>query len=146
MPSSTTKVARVLHAASRLCTDSSARRSTRICVGVTCTRGTGEYLQREGIAVTIVNKVREGRPHIVDMMKDGHIALVFNTTEGAQAISDSRSIRRTALLGKIPYSTTMAGARALVQAMTAIANAGPKGLDVLPLQSYVGAIAAQKAA
>ena len=80
-----------------------------------------------------VNKVREGRPHIVDMMKDGHSALVINTTAGAQSISDSFSIRRTALLQKIPYSTTLSGSIALVAAIKAV-RAG--GLDVRPLQSY----------
>jgi carbamoyl-phosphate synthase large subunit len=104
---------------------------------VVATRGTAQYLQEKGHAVTIVNKVREGRPHIVDMMKDGHIQLVINTTEGAKSIADSFSIRRTALLGKIPYSTTLAGARALVQAIYAIRQSG--GLDVRPLQKYFGA-------
>ncbi|MFM9890481.1 MAG: carbamoyl-phosphate synthase large subunit [Rickettsiales bacterium] len=103
---------------------------------VTCTRGTGEHLKAQGIGVSIVNKVREGRPHIVDAMKDGHIALVFNTTEGAQAIADSASIRRTALFGKIPYSTTLSGARAMVQALASLSRSA-KGLDVCPLQSYV---------
>jgi len=113
---------------------------------VVCTRGTGEYLQLQGLPIEIVNKVREGRPHVVDAMKDGRIAMVFNTTEGTASIADSYSIRRTSLLGKIPYSTTISGARAMVQAIAAIAKAGPKGLDVSPLQSYVGAIVAKKAA
>ena len=110
---------------------------------VVCTRGTGEYLQAKGIDVKIVYKVREGRPHIVDHMKDAGIQLVFNTTEGAQAIADSAAIRRTALFGKIPYSTTIAGSRAMVQAITAIAGK-PGGLDVAPLQSYFPAKAAKK--
>ncbi len=102
---------------------------------IVCTRGTGEYLQLQGLPVEIVNKVHEGRPHIVDMMKDGKIQLVFNTTDGAQAITDSASIRKTALFGKIPYSTTMAGARAMAQAIATIVQT-PSGLDVAPLQSY----------
>ena len=101
-----------------------------------CTRGTGQYLHEKNLAVTIVNKVHEGRPHIVDAMKDGAIAMVLNTTEGEKAIADSASIRRTALFGKIPYSTTISGARAMVQAIAAIANA-PEGLQVMPLQEYV---------
>jgi carbamoyl-phosphate synthase large subunit len=113
---------------------------------VVCTRGTGDYLKLQGLPIELVNKVREGRPHIVDMMKDGNIAMVFNTTEGLQAIEDSRSIRRTALLGKIPYSTTISGARAMVQAIAALKKAGTKGLEVAPLQSYVGGNAARKAA
>jgi carbamoyl-phosphate synthase large subunit len=104
--------------------------------GVVCTRGTGQYLHEKNLAVTIVNKVHEGRPHIVDAMKDGAIAMVLNTTEGEQAIADSASIRRTALFGKIPYSTTISGARAMVQAIAAIAHA-PDGLQVMPLQDYV---------
>ena len=80
-----------------------------------------------------VNKVSEGRPHIVDLMLSGGIQLVFNTTEGAQAIADSFSLRRTALTNSIPYYTTVAGARAAVQAIGAL-RAG--SLEVAPLQSY----------
>ncbi len=101
---------------------------------VIATRGTKNYLEQQGLEVKLVNKVREGRPHIVDLLKDGQIALVINTTEGATALADSFSIRRTALLGKTPYSTTIAGARALVQAMDAIKNHG--GLEVKALQEY----------
>lgn len=110
---------------------------------VVCTRGTGEYLLAQGIAVEIVNKVHEGRPHIVDRMKDGQIQLVFNTTDGAQAIADSASIRKTALFGKIPYSTTIAGARAMAQAIATIIKT-PGGLTVAPLQSYFAQYAAKK--
>jgi carbamoyl-phosphate synthase large subunit len=78
--------------------------------------------------------VHEGRPHIVDMLKDGKIALVINTTEGGQSVSDSFSIRRTALLGKIPYYTTIAGAKAIASAISAINTGG--GLDVRSIQSY----------
>jgi carbamoyl-phosphate synthase large subunit len=99
------------------------------------TRGTASLLQAKGIKVDIVNKVREGRPHIVDLMKDGKVALVMNTTEGAAAIADSFSIRRTALLGKIPYTTTMPGARALVKALEALSNSD-EGFTVRPLQAY----------
>jgi carbamoyl-phosphate synthase large subunit len=105
---------------------------------VVCTRGTGEYLRAQGLDVALVNKVREGRPHIVDMMKDGHIQMVFNTTEGEQAIADSYSIRRTALLGKIPYSTTISGARAMVQAIASV-NGEKDGLSVASLQEYLAA-------
>ncbi len=101
---------------------------------IVATKGTAHYLEKDNIPVTQVNKVLEGRPHIVDIMKDGGIDLVINTTEGAASISDSFSIRRTALLNKIPYSTTMAGAKALVQAIVRTKQAS--GLDVAPLQSY----------
>ena len=110
---------------------------------VICTRGTGEYLQQQGLNVTIVNKVHEGRPHIVDLMKDGKIAMVLNTTEGARAIADSASIRRTALFSKIPYSTTISGAEAMVQAIAAIRE-NPAGLGVAPLQSYLANVVAKK--
>ena len=87
------------------------------------------------LAVTRVNKVYEGRPHIVDAMKDGAIDLVFNTTEGAQALKDSHSIRRTALMQKIPYYTTVAGSQAAVQAIQALRDTT---LGVAPLQAYAG--------
>jgi carbamoyl-phosphate synthase large subunit len=97
------------------------------------TRGTAQFLAAAGIAVTPVNKVLEGRPHIVDMMLNGEVQLVFNTTEGAQAIADSFSLRRTALTNAIPYYTTVAGARAAVQAIAALKGGN---LEVAPLQSY----------
>ena len=81
-----------------------------------------------------MNKVLEGRPHIVDQMKDGQVQLVFNTTEGAKALSDSKDIRRTALLNKIPYYTTLAGAVAATQAIQALKA---DTLDVAPLQEYL---------
>ena len=101
---------------------------------VIATRGTAEFLTRKGLIVTTINKVQEGRPHIVDSMKDGLIHLVINTTEGAQSIADSFSIRQTALLGKIPYSTTLSGSRALAHAIAAMKQ--PRGLDVRSLQEY----------
>ncbi len=101
------------------------------------TSGTAKYLQEQGLEVEVVNKVREGRPHIVDMLKDNEIALVLNTTEGAAAIADSFSIRRTTLLMKLPYYTTIAGAKAATQAIAAIKNGG--GLDVRSIQSYFAA-------
>jgi len=100
---------------------------------IVATDGTATHLQQSGLNVARVNKVYEGRPHIVDAMKDGTIALVFNTTEGAQALKDSLSIRRTALMQKIPYYTTAAGAAAAVQSIAALRTTV---LDVAPLQSY----------
>jgi len=101
---------------------------------VIATRGTRRALEAHGIACEQVNKVLEGRPHIVDLMKNGAAHLVFNTTEGAKALSDSKDIRRTALLYHIPYYTTLAGALAATRAIKALA-AGT--LTVAPLQSYV---------
>ena len=75
---------------------------------VLATKGTAAYLENAGHKVATVNKVLEGRPHIVDAMKDGEVALVFNTSEGAQSIADSFALRRTALLNHIPYYTTVA--------------------------------------
>ncbi|MFN3954185.1 MAG: carbamoyl-phosphate synthase large subunit [Pararhodobacter sp.] len=83
------------------------------------TSGTAKWLAAHGAQTTAVAKVYEGRPNIVDRMKNGEIALVFNTTEGAQAIADSREIRTCALMDKIPYFTTAAGAIAAVAAMQA---------------------------
>ena len=97
------------------------------------TRGTARYLEEAGLTVELVNKVLEGRPHIVDQMLSGEVQLIFNTTEGAQAIADSFSLRRTALTIGIPYYTTVAGARAAVQAIEAL-RAG--SLEVASLQSY----------
>jgi carbamoyl-phosphate synthase large subunit len=86
---------------------------------IVATRGTGQWLKREGIASTPVNKVYEGRPNIVDRLKSDDIALVVNTTDGTQAVSDSRDIRAVALSDKIPYYTTAAGAASAVAAMKA---------------------------
>jgi len=97
------------------------------------TRGTVDYLNRQGIDVEPVRKVLEGRPHIVDRITDGGVQLVFNTTEGAQAIADSFSLRRAAISSNVPYYTTVAGARAAVEAIRAL-RAGD--LEVAPLQSY----------
>ena len=100
---------------------------------VIATRGTARYLEAAGLPVRVVNKVLEGRPHIVDALKNGEVQLVFNTTEGRQALADSLSIRRTALQMKVPYYTTMAGAAASVEAIAALREGA---LDVRPLQSY----------
>src|SRR3984893_6056566 len=98
------------------------------------TNGTARVLADQGLAVACINKVSAGHPHIVDLMLSGGVHLVFNTTEGAQAIADSFSLRRTALTTDIPYYTTVAGARAAVQAIAAL-RAG--SLEVAPLQSYL---------
>ena len=102
---------------------------------VLSTRGTAIFMAEQGLdKVGMVNKVREGRPHIIDLLKDGKIDLVINTTEGKLALEDSFSIRRTALMDKVPYSTTLPGAKALVDAIEA--NAGAGGLEVKALQRY----------
>jgi carbamoyl-phosphate synthase large subunit len=94
-----------------------ARRLTTIGIGLVATRGTARALSDAGIPCTIVNKVAEGRPHVVDMLKNDEIQLIVNTTEGKTAIADSYAIRRSALHHKVLYATTLAGARAMVMAM-----------------------------
>jgi carbamoyl-phosphate synthase large subunit len=100
---------------------------------VIATGGTHSFLEGQGLEVGRVKKVLEGRPHIVDAMKNGEVQLVFNTTEGKQSLLDSFSLRRTALTMKIPYYTTVSGALAAAQAVKAV-KAGT--LEVRPLQSY----------
>ncbi len=100
---------------------------------VLTTAGTGAWLREQGVETEFVRKVLEGRPHIVDAMKNGEVQLVFNTTEGKQSLSDSFEIRRTALMMKIPYYTTSAGALAAAQAIT---TAPLEALEVRALQSY----------
>ena len=100
---------------------------------VVATGGTADFLRKHGIEAERVNKVLEGRPHIVDLMKDGKVQLVFNTVDGAIALTDSFTLRRTALMNKIAYYPTVAGAKASVEGIAAL-RAGP--LDVAPLQSY----------
>jgi len=96
-----------------------ARDLTAMGFQIVATRGTAAWLAEHGVTSEGVAKVYEGRPNIVDRLKNGEIALVMNTTEGAQAISDSRDIRRVALMDKIPYFTTAAASIAAVAAMKA---------------------------
>jgi carbamoyl-phosphate synthase large subunit len=102
---------------------------------ILATRGTKRHLEANGIPCERINKVLEGRPNIVDAIKNGEVALVFNTTEGAKALTDSSEIRRTALLYHIPYYTTISGALAVTKAISAM-RAGI--LEVAPLQKYIG--------
>jgi carbamoyl-phosphate synthase large subunit len=98
---------------------------------VIATSGTCAFLNGEGVPAEPIKKVLEGRPNIVDAMKNGDVQLVFNTTEGKQSLEDSFSLRRTALMGKIPYYTTTAGALAAAQAIGT-----EETLEVRALQSY----------
>ncbi|MEG8020015.1 carbamoyl-phosphate synthase large subunit [Sphingomonas aerolata] len=100
---------------------------------IVATGGTAEHLARAGLPVETVNKVAQGRPHIVDRIKDGDIALIFNTTEGWQSLKDSQPIRASALGQRIPYFTT---APASLEAAKAIAKLSTHSLEVRPLQSY----------
>ena len=96
-----------------------SRNLRRLGYEIVATRGTARALDAAGVRCRTVNKVLEGRPHVVDMLKNGEIDMIVNTTEGSQAIADSYAIRRTALQYRVPYFTTMAGARALVEAIRA---------------------------
>ncbi len=100
---------------------------------VVATGGTADYLAEQGIAIERVNKVAEGRPHIVDRIKDGDVQLIFNTTEGWQSLQDSQSIRASALAADIAYYTTAAASDAATQAIGALRA---HSLEVKPLQDY----------
>ncbi|PLX80068.1 MAG: carbamoyl phosphate synthase large subunit [Desulfuromonas sp.] len=100
---------------------------------VVSTKGTAAYLNAHGVPAMPVNKVNEGRPHCVDMIKSNEIAMVFNTTFGAQSIIDSFSIRRSSLVYNIAYFTTVAGIEAAADGILAMQR---EMLDVTPLQEY----------
>jgi carbamoyl-phosphate synthase large subunit len=106
---------------------------------IIATSGTQRYLAEQGLPAGRINKVLEGRPHIVDAIANGEVQLVFNTTEGATALADSRSLRRAALLHKVPYYTTLSGAVAAAQGIKAYLG---DDLEVRALQSYFGGKAA----
>ncbi|MEA1833251.1 carbamoyl-phosphate synthase large subunit [Methylobacterium durans] len=103
---------------------------------ILATGGTQKYLVENGVPTERINKVLEGRPHVVDAIKNGDIHLVLNTTEGAGALSDSRSLRRAALLHKVPYYTTLAGAMAAAEGIRAYLEGD---LQVRALQEYFAA-------
>jgi carbamoyl-phosphate synthase large subunit len=100
---------------------------------ILATGGTQRFLEQNGVRASRINKVLEGRPHVVDAIKNGDVQLVFNTTEGAGALSDSRSLRRAALLHKVPYYTTLAGAIAAAEGIKAYLGGD---LEVRALQEY----------
>ncbi len=110
-----------------------ARRLSDTGFDIMATGGTSEFLNKNGIFSRTVNKVKQGRPHIVDHLKNGEVQLVINTTFGKKEIAQSYSIRRTALVNNVPYFTTLAGAIAGVGAIEALVRIG---LDVKALQSY----------
>ncbi len=100
---------------------------------IMATGGTQRFLTQNNIESQRINKVLEGRPHIEDAIRNSQIQLVINTTKGSRSRSDSRSIRQAALMNRVPYVTTLAGAMATAQAIAAL-NEG--GLEVRPLQDY----------
>jgi carbamoyl-phosphate synthase large subunit len=103
---------------------------------IIATGGTAAHLQAKGLPVERVNKVAQGRPHIVDKLLDGDVALVFNTTEGWQSLKDSQAIRATALARKVPYFTTAAASLAAARSIEAVRG---HALEVASLQSYYSA-------
>ncbi|MBE7185839.1 MAG: carbamoyl-phosphate synthase large subunit [Methylobacterium mesophilicum] len=109
------------------------RRLADLGFKVLATGGTARFLSEQGIAVEKINKVLEGRPHIEDAIRNRQVQIVFNTTDGQKAVSDSKSLRRATLMQKVPYYTTMAGAVAVSEAIAAL-KAG--NLEVHPLQDY----------
>jgi carbamoyl-phosphate synthase large subunit len=110
-----------------------ARRLVNLGFTLVATHGTAAVLANAGLAVRGINKVLEGRPHCVDAMDNHEIDFVINTTEGAQAILDSQSLRRAALMNGIAYFTTLRGARAALEAI-AVEKRGE--MRVQPLQAY----------
>jgi carbamoyl-phosphate synthase large subunit len=103
---------------------------------IIATGGTAAHLESKGLPVEVVNKVAQGRPHIVDKLLDGDVDLVFNTTEGWQSLKDSHSIRATALARKVPYFTTAAASLAAARSIEAVRG---HALEVASLQSYYSA-------
>jgi carbamoyl-phosphate synthase large subunit len=106
---------------------------TSLGFDIIATSGTQRYLAEQRVAAKKINKVLEGRPHIVDAIKNGGVQLVFNTTEGTTALADSRSLRSAALLHKVPYYTTLSGAVAAAQGIKAYLEGE---LEVHALQGY----------
>jgi len=113
---------------------SAAEKLYKAGFGILATGGTASFLEEKGITVRRVNKVLEGRPHIVDAIKNGEVQLVVNTTQGAQAVADSFSIRRESLMHGLAYYTTVAGAKAVADGICALKE---HELDVKPIQDYL---------
>jgi carbamoyl-phosphate synthase large subunit len=110
-----------------------AKKLSEMGFQIVATRGTAKYLSDSGIHVDIINKVMEGRPHVVDLIKNREIDFIINTVTGAQAQKDSLSIRRSALQYNIPYTTTISGAKAAAKAMEMLLK---KELSIKSIQEY----------
>ena len=113
-----------------------AKKMVELGFNLIATGGTAAHLQSKGLPVEVVNKVAQGRPHIVDRLLDGQVAVVFNTTEGWQSLKDSHSIRTTALTKKVPYFTTAPASLAAARSIEAVRG---RALEVASLQSYYSA-------
>ncbi|BCH23803.1 carbamoyl-phosphate synthase large subunit [Mesorhizobium sp. L-8-3] len=112
----------------------SVKRLAGLGFRILATSGTARFLKENGVEAEKINKVLEGRPHIEDAIRNRQVQIVFNTTDGQKAVSDSKSLRRATLMQKVPYYTTMAGAAAVAEAIAAL-KAG--SLEVRPLQEYL---------
>lgn len=110
-----------------------AKKLTEMGFSIVATRGTAKYLSDSGINSEVINKVMEGRPHVVDMIKNREVSFIINTVTGSQAQKDSMSIRRSALQYKIPYTTTISGAKAVVLAIEMMLK---KELSIKSIQEY----------
>ncbi|MEW9836262.1 carbamoyl-phosphate synthase large subunit [Mesorhizobium marinum] len=110
-----------------------AKRLSRLGFKVLATGGTQRFLAENGVEAHKINKVLEGRPHIEDAIRNRQVQIVFNTTDGQKAVSDSKSLRRATLMQKVPYYTTLSGMAAVAEAIAAL-KAG--SLEVRPLQEY----------
>jgi carbamoyl-phosphate synthase large subunit len=113
-----------------------ARRMAELGFKLIATSGTCAFLSGEGLEVSLVNKVAQGRPHIVDRIVDGGVQLIFNTTEGWQSLKDSQAIREAAIKARVPYFTTAAASVATANAIGALRG---HALEVRSLQSYYSA-------
>ena len=103
---------------------------------ILATRGTADFLKQHGVEAEVVFKVYEGRPNVVDYIKNREIHLLINTSSGRRTVSDSSSIRQAAVLYNIPYATTVSGANAMALAIQELAG---KGMGVKSLQEYYAA-------
>ncbi len=110
-----------------------ARKLIDMGFSLVATRGTAQFLNLNGIEVEVINKVTEGRPHIVDLIKNREVNFIINTVTGTQAQRDSLSIRRSALQFKVPYTTTISGARAVIKAIEMLQK---KELSIRSIQEY----------
>jgi carbamoyl-phosphate synthase large subunit len=110
-----------------------ARKLRELGFKLVATRGTAGYLDAHGIEVESINKVMEGRPHVVDLIKNKEIHFVINTVTGSQAQKDSFSIRRSALQYRIPYTTTISSAKAVVMAIESLLK---RELKIKSIQEY----------
>ena len=109
-----------------------ARQLAELGFEIKATKGTADYFNQNGVQTKPINKMIEGSPHIGDAIEKQQIQLIFNTTQGAQSIADSRSLRRAGLMASIPYYTTLSGARACVQAIKSLAH---QSLPITSLQN-----------